>query len=102
LEGALPSGGMLGDRGRADYAQNRWSAARFGPAAELLHPDGTRVVRASELGAELVELIRPAAAALGGGGALDRLDPTRCEGAPQSRHATPQDATADVVARSLG
>ena len=102
LEGALPSGDMLGDRGRADYAQNRWSAARFGPAAELLHPDGTRVVRASELGAELVELIRPAAAALGGGEALDRIDPTRCEGDRQSRHATPQDATADVVARSLG
>ena len=27
---------------RADYAQNRWAAARFGPEAVLIHPDGDR------------------------------------------------------------
>src|SRR5919201_3918737 len=27
---------------RGDYAQNRWAALRFGPRAELIHPDGER------------------------------------------------------------
>ena len=45
LEGGLPgNGSVLGDRGRADYAQNRWAAARFGPRAKLLHPDGSSCV----------------------------------------------------------
>ena len=101
LEGTLPNGATLGDHGRADYVQNRWSSARFGPAAELLHPDGTRVVRASELGAELVELVRPAARALGGEEALGRIDPTGCEADRQSDQATARDAAADVAARSL-
>src|SRR4051794_23002100 len=36
LAGALEAGApVLGDGGRADYAQNRWSAARFGPRANL-------------------------------------------------------------------
>src|SRR5213075_1597481 len=30
---------------RGDYAQNRWAALRFGTAAELIHPDGTRLAR---------------------------------------------------------
>ena len=57
---------LLADRGRADYAQNRWAAARSGPGAELLHPAGDRVASAASLGAELIELVRPAARALGG------------------------------------
>jgi glutamate---cysteine ligase / carboxylate-amine ligase len=34
---------------RGVYLQNRWSAARFGLDAELVHPDGDRVVTAREL-----------------------------------------------------
>jgi glutamate---cysteine ligase / carboxylate-amine ligase len=39
---------------RGDYAQNRWAASRFGLDAELLHPDGDRLVLARELAAELL------------------------------------------------
>ncbi len=39
---------------RGDYLQNRWAAARFGLEAELLHPDGDRVVTARQLAAELL------------------------------------------------
>ena len=101
LQGDLPSNSLLlADRGRADYAQNRWSAARFGPGAQLLA--GERSAPASELGAELVELVRPAARELGGAELLDRIDPVRCEAELQVRHATPEEATADLVARSVG
>ena len=34
----------------ADYAQNRWAAARSGPGAELLHPAGDRVATRGEPG----------------------------------------------------
>ena len=54
--------------GRGMYQQNRWAASRFGLAAELVHPDGDRTARASELAIEL--------AALAG---EDGLDPTRME-----------------------
>jgi carboxylate-amine ligase len=103
LQGTLPSDdGALGDRGRADYVQNRWSAARFGPRAKLLHPDGRSYVLASELAAELLELVRPAARTLGGEAFLDRLDPSTCEADLQLQSDTAEDAAADVVARSLG
>jgi carboxylate-amine ligase len=92
----------LGDRGRADYVQNRWSAARFGPRAKLLHPSGQSYVLATELAAELIELVRPAARSLGGEAFLDRLDPSGCEADLQLQSATPEEAAADVVARSLG
>jgi carboxylate-amine ligase len=39
---------------RGDYLQNRWSAARFGLDAPLIHPDGDRVVRARELARTLL------------------------------------------------
>ena len=39
---------------RADYLQNRWSAARAGVDAELVHPDGDRVVYARELMREVL------------------------------------------------
>ena len=39
---------------RGDYLQNRWAAARFGLDAELIHPDGDRVVRARDLATELL------------------------------------------------
>jgi gamma-glutamyl:cysteine ligase YbdK (ATP-grasp superfamily) len=34
---------------RGVYLQNRWAAARYGVDAELVHPDGDRLVTAHEL-----------------------------------------------------
>jgi carboxylate-amine ligase len=103
LGGSLPrADSSLGDRGRADYVQNRWSAARFGPQAQLLHPDGRSYVGAAELGTELLERVRPAARELGGEELLARLDPSGCEADLQLQSETPEEAAADVVARSLG
>lgn len=102
LSGGLPERrGLLADRGRADYAQNRWAAARFGPRAELLHPDGRSLAIAAELGAELLELVTPAARELGGDVLLARIDPETCEADLQLCCATAQEAVADLVARSL-
>jgi carboxylate-amine ligase len=102
LDGALPEqSARLGDRGRADYVQNRWSAARFGPRAELLHPDGASVRRAAELGAELLELVRPAAARLGGAELLARIVPAACEADLLLDAESPQQAAAELVARSV-
>jgi carboxylate-amine ligase len=102
LEGVLPGqSGRLGDRGRADYAQNRWSAARFGPRAELLHPDGTSVRSAAELGAELLELVTPSATRLGGAVLLARIVPAGCEADLLLDAGSPQEAAAELVARSV-
>jgi carboxylate-amine ligase len=65
---------------RGDYAQNRWAALRFGPRAELIHPDGSRLVPAPELYDELVALVEPALAELGTRELLRPLDPRTCEG----------------------
>jgi carboxylate-amine ligase len=56
--------GAPADRGI--YGQNRWAALRFGAQAELIHPDGKRLVRAPVLLGELVERIGPTAERLGG------------------------------------
>jgi carboxylate-amine ligase len=56
---------------RGDYQQNRWAALRHGMAAELIHPDGERVVAAPALRDELVALVGPAARELGGAGLID-------------------------------
>jgi len=102
LDGALPAPAVrFGDAGRADYTQNRWAAARFGPRAELLHPDGGALVGAAELGAELLSLVAPAARALGSEELLARLDPTRCEADEQLGAASARDAAAQLVARSV-
>ena len=102
LDGGLPEvGALLGDRGRADYAQNRWASARFGPAADLLHPDGTRVATAAALGAELLERCAPAARRLGTLRLLERIDPASCEADSQGSFATPLEAAAALVRRSL-
>jgi carboxylate-amine ligase len=66
--GAEP--GPPADRGL--YAQNRWAALRFGPDAELVHPEGERLVSARELLAELLERLDLAGA--DGVGALAGLD----------------------------
>jgi carboxylate-amine ligase len=103
LAGDLPSNSLLlADRGRADYAQNRWSAARFGPSAKLLHPDGESYLPASELGAELIERVGPHAKRLGGAALLATLDPGRCEADLQLAAPTAREAAADLVLRSLG
>jgi carboxylate-amine ligase len=51
---------------RGIYAQNRWAAARFGRAAELIHPSGSGLATVDELFSELTERARPAAERLGG------------------------------------
>jgi carboxylate-amine ligase len=103
LDGGLPaSAHPLADRGRADYTQNRWAAARFGPKGELLHPGGESFVPASELGAELVELVRPAALALGGSEQLSLIDPTASEADLQLQSDTAEEAAADIAGRSVG
>jgi carboxylate-amine ligase len=50
LEASAPA-----DRGV--YDQNRWAASRFGRDAELIHPDGSRLLRAWELLEELGGLV---------------------------------------------
>jgi carboxylate-amine ligase len=102
LDGGLPARAhQLSDRGRADYAQNRWAAARFGPRGDLLHPDGESFGPASQLGAELIELCRPAAKELGGEPLLDRIDPTASEADAQLQRESAVDAAADIAARSV-
>jgi carboxylate-amine ligase len=90
---------------RGDYAQNRWAALRFGTAAELIHPDGTRLVRAPELARELLDLVAPAAEKLGTADDLSALDPSTCEGERQlkigERHGL-EAVCADLVERTLG
>jgi glutamate---cysteine ligase / carboxylate-amine ligase len=49
---------------RGDYLQNRWAAARRGLDAQLIHPDGDRLVTARELAAELLGTEPPAPEAL--------------------------------------
>jgi carboxylate-amine ligase len=44
---------------RGDYLQNRWAAARFGLDAELIHPDGDRLVSARSLAVELLGVEPP-------------------------------------------
>jgi carboxylate-amine ligase len=89
---------------RGDYAQNRWAALRFGPRAELIHPDGERLLPASEIAAELLELVAPAARKLGSERLLEAIDPTRCEGDRQlevARAASLEAVCADVAERTV-
>jgi glutamate---cysteine ligase / carboxylate-amine ligase len=50
---------------RGIYDQNRWAALRFGSHAELIHPDGSRLVGVPRLLDELLALVTPAAERLG-------------------------------------
>jgi glutamate---cysteine ligase / carboxylate-amine ligase len=91
--------------GRGLYQQNRWAASRFGPRANLVHPDGGSLAPAAELGAELLELVAPTARRLGSETLLARLDPARCEGDRQlevGRADGLQAALADVAVRTVG
>jgi gamma-glutamyl:cysteine ligase YbdK (ATP-grasp superfamily) len=79
---------------RVIYDQNRWAAARFGPRATLVHPEGTGGTTVAELWRELVERI----------GVDPGLDVSACEGDTQleiGRRDGLDAATADLVARSV-
>jgi carboxylate-amine ligase len=102
---ALAATGLEAEREPFDrglYAQNRWTAARFGPEATLIHPDATRIAPVPELWAELLELLRPAADRLGTTALLEQVDATTCEGALQLAAGVARAAAADIVARTLG
>ena len=90
---------------RGDYAQNRWAALRFGPRAELIHPDGERLLPVSELAARAARARRPVARELGTRRAARApIDPTRCEGDRQLEVAARESleaVCADVAARTL-
>ena len=89
---------------RGDYAQNRWAALRFGPRAELIHPDGDRVVPVPDLAYELLALIEPAVRELGSVEQLRVLDPRRCEGDRQleiARAESLEAVCADVAERTV-
>jgi glutamate---cysteine ligase / carboxylate-amine ligase len=89
--------------GRAIYEQNRWSALRFGPRAELVHPLEDRMVPATDLARELVERVRPAAERLGSASLLDILG-AGCEADVQldiGRTRGLEAVAADLVERSL-
>ena len=89
---------------RGIYQQNRWAAARFGPEAELIHPEATRRVRAADLARELLHRVEPAARALGSTALLAGLDADSCEGTRQLEvgGANGLDAVCrDLVERSL-
>jgi carboxylate-amine ligase len=90
--------------GRGVYQQNRWAALRHGPRAELVHPFRERLVSVTELAAELVELVQPAAAELGTGELLQPLLRGRCEGDEQlelGRSAGLEAVCADLVTRTV-
>lgn len=89
---------------RGDYAQNRWAALRFGPRAELIHPDGSRLVPVRELAEELVALVEPAARELGSDDLLVAIDPATCEGDRQlevGRDRGLEAVAADAVERTV-
>ena len=90
LSNTLLGAGDVREADRADYQYNRWAASRFGPAAELIAPDGERVATAAELGSELLELT-----------GVEGIDPSWCEGEVQARFEEPREAIADLVDRSL-
>ena len=69
---------------RGDYLQNRWAAAQSALDAQLIHPDGDRVVAARELAAELLG-----------------ADPPEPEALRQLEVGS-AGAAADLVARTLG
>ena len=89
---------------RGDYAQNRWAALRFGPRAELIHPQGDRLVGVEELTHELLAFVEPALEELGTADLLQVLDPRRCEGDRQlevGRDQGLEAVAADVAERTL-
>jgi carboxylate-amine ligase len=70
--------GATADRGL--YEENRWAALRFGPAAALVHPDGSHLQPVPEQLGELLTRVLPTAERLG---SADLLAPL--EGLDQAR-----------------
>jgi glutamate---cysteine ligase / carboxylate-amine ligase len=95
------AGELHGASPRVDYVQNRWAAARFGPRANLIHPDGRSFPSGAELADELLERVRPAAERLGSSEALAALDTSRCEADLQLEPPAPREVAAALVRRSL-
>ena len=73
IQALVASSGLSGSAERGIYAQNRWTALRFGRDAELIHPTRLELISAPELLAELIGLTEPAADSLGGASYLERL-----------------------------
>ena len=89
---------------RGDYAQNRWAALHRGTEAELVHPDGGRLVGVPELTEELLGLIREQAESFGTAELLGRIDPHACEAQRQlelGREAGLEAVCADLVERTV-
>jgi glutamate---cysteine ligase / carboxylate-amine ligase len=89
---------------RGAYAQNRWAAARFGPHAELVHPDGDRLATAEEIVRELLAFVAPVARELGSSDLLGALDPAACEAEAQlelGRRAGLGAVTEELARRTL-
>ena len=82
---------------RADAHTNRFFASRFGPRAQLIHPNEDRLVSATELFAELRELLAPHADLV----LLEPLDGSSCEADLQLAAGDPHAACGDAVERSL-
>ena len=82
---------------RADAHTNRFFASRFGPSAELLHPDEDRLVPVPRLFEELLERIAPHADER----LLAPLDAAHCEAERQLAAGSAREACADAVERSL-
>jgi glutamate---cysteine ligase / carboxylate-amine ligase len=90
---------------RALYQEARWAAAHYGPRASLPHPAGDRLLAASELAAELLELVEPAARHLGSLELLAPLPLGRCEGDIQLAVGSAdglEAVAADLVERTRG
>ena len=90
--------------GRGLYAESRWAALRFGPRAQLVHPDGERLATVGELHIELLERLGPVVAELGLAEALLALDPLWCEGDDQlevGRSRGLRAVSADLCERTL-
>jgi len=87
LVARAPSRGS-GAADRGDYLQNRWGAARLGLEAELIHPDGDRLVPARLLALELVGGEPPEPEA------LQQLEVAAAAGI--------ESVAADLVGRSIG
>jgi carboxylate-amine ligase len=88
--------------GRAIYLQNRWSALRFGPRAQLVHPLEDRMAPVPELARELIERVSAAAELLRARELLAALELDRCEGDRQLEvDGDLRAVAADIAERSL-
>jgi len=87
-----------GPADRGIYAQNRWAALRFGAQAELVHPEGGRLLRAPALLDELVRTIQPAVERLGTG---DVIAPLREAGEANEQLEVGRRQGTDALCRHL-